>query len=116
MNFQVRRWRLVLRLLVLALVVAAVPLPCGAQQVGPTPQKPGLKASIQPAVTMMAAKPATRVKAQATTDSTSRVGSGSFFKTPAGVAVLAIVAAGAGFAVYSASHDRIHSTVPDALK
>jgi hypothetical protein len=33
----------------------------------------------------------------------------SFFKTPAGMIVLGIVAAGTGYAIYSASHDRIHS-------
>jgi len=33
----------------------------------------------------------------------------AFFKTPAGIAVLAVVGAGAGYAIYSAQHDRIHS-------
>ena len=34
----------------------------------------------------------------------------SFFKTPLGVAVIAIVGSGTAYAVYSAQHDRIHST------
>ena len=33
----------------------------------------------------------------------------AFFKTPAGIAVLAVLGAGAGYAIYSAQHDRIHS-------
>lgn len=116
MNFQVRRWRLVLRLLVLALIVATVPLPCSAGQASQTVQKPGIKASIQPAVRAVAAKPATAVKAQAGTDSKAQLQSPSFFRTGPGMAVIAIVAAGTAFAFYTASHDRIHSTVPPALK
>jgi hypothetical protein len=34
----------------------------------------------------------------------------SFFKTPLGVAVIAIVGSGTAYAVYSFQHDRIHST------
>ena len=33
----------------------------------------------------------------------------SFFKTPLGLAVIAVVGSGAAYAVYSAQHDRIHS-------
>jgi hypothetical protein len=32
-----------------------------------------------------------------------------FFRSPAGIACLAVIAAGTGYALYSASHDRIHS-------
>jgi hypothetical protein len=35
--------------------------------------------------------------------------SGSFFKTPVGIAVLAAFGAGVGYALYSASNDRIRS-------
>jgi hypothetical protein len=35
--------------------------------------------------------------------------SGSFFKSKAGVVTLALIAAGAGFALYSTSHDRVTS-------
>jgi hypothetical protein len=34
----------------------------------------------------------------------------TFFKTPLGIAVIAIVGSGTAYAVYSAQHDRIHST------
>ena len=37
------------------------------------------------------------------------VGSSAFFTRPLGIAVLAILAAGTGYAIYSTSHDRIHS-------
>jgi hypothetical protein len=115
-NFQVRRWRLVLRLLMLALIVAAVPLPCAAEQANQPAQRPGLKASIQPAVRAMAAKPAAPVKAQATTDAKAQLASPSFFRTGAGMAVIAILAGGTAYALYSARHDRIHSTIPAGLK
>ncbi len=107
MNFHVRRWRLVLRLLVLALIVTAVPLPSAAQQAAQPAARPGLKASISPIVSAVAAKPAAaRAQAQAG-DARAQLESKSFFKTTAGVVVLAVVAAGIGYAAYSASHDRI---------
>jgi hypothetical protein len=112
-NFQVRRWRLVLRVLVLALIVAAVPLPSMAGQANQPVVRPGLKASIAPAVHAIAATtkaPARAAKTQGA-DTKAQPGSTSFFRTPAGIAVLAIVGAGAGYAMYSASHDRIHSVV-----
>jgi len=34
-----------------------------------------------------------------------------FFRSPAGIACLAVIGAGTGYALYSASHDRIHSVV-----
>ncbi len=113
MNFQVRRCRLVLRVLVLALIVAAVPLPSMAGQAGKPAARPGLKASIAPAVRAVVsttAAPAKAATAQAP-DAKGQLGSKSFFRTPAGVVVLAVVAAGGGYALYSASHDRIHSVV-----
>jgi hypothetical protein len=39
------------------------------------------------------------------------VGSSSFFTRPLGIAVLGILAAGTGYAIYSTTHDRIHSDV-----
>jgi hypothetical protein len=37
------------------------------------------------------------------------MGSPSFFKKPAGIAVLITLAAGVGYALYSTQHDRLHS-------
>lgn len=118
MNFKVRRWRFVLRVLVLALIAAAVPLPSVAGQAPQPAPRPGLKASIEPAVRAVVAKPAPAVKAQAQagTDAKAQIGSTSFFRSGAGIAVIAILAAGTGYALYSASHDRIHSTIPAGLK
>jgi hypothetical protein len=113
-NYPVRRWRPAV--LVLAVVLAlAVPLPVLAAEGSQPAAKPGLKASIPHAVASarVTAAPvkARAVREQASSGARAELGSKSFFRTPAGVAVLAIVGAGAGYAVYSASHDRIHSVV-----
>ena len=106
---QFRSWRLAVRGLALALVLAAIPLPCLAGETNKPAPAPGLKASIARAaasgsVTLEQAKPA------ATPDK-AQLGSPSFFKRPAGMIVLAVVAAGTGYALYSVSRDRIHSVI-----
>ncbi len=117
MNCLVRRWRPLLCLLVVALIVTAVPLPAVAQEPSQPAGPPGIRASVAPAVRAVAAKTTVaKEQAQSTPADKSQLSSGSFFKKPAGLIVLAVVAAGAGFAVYSASHDRIHSTVPASLQ
>ncbi len=101
-----RNWRPVLRVLALALAIAAVPLPGLAEEPSQPVARPGIRAS--------AAKVAAtaRLSQDATPpDAKAQLNSGSFFKSPAGMVVIAIVAAGAGYAVYSARNDRIHSVV-----
>lgn len=113
MNFQARTWRLPLRVLALVLIAAAVPLPCMAGDTSQPAARPRLQASIKPIVhAIVSARPsAPPAKLQATPDAKAQLGSRSFFRTPAGAVVLAVVAAGAGYALYSARHDRIHSVV-----
>ncbi len=110
MNCLVCRWRIALRVaLALALIVAAVPLPCLAQQPGQTATKPGLKASVQPAVhaVVVASPVAKPARAQATGDFKAPLESKSFFKSSTGLIVLAVAGAGLGYTFYSMSHDRI---------
>jgi hypothetical protein len=115
-NYPVRTWRPLLRVLAIALALA-IPLPALAADGSQPAAKPGLRASITHAVASarLTASPgktrATRDESQSTPDAKAQLASRSFFRTPAGVAVLAIVGAGAGYAVYSASHDRIHSVI-----
>ncbi len=108
-NFKVRTWRFVLRVLVLALIVAAVPLPAVAGQAGQPVAKPGLKASIQPIVRAVASTTAAPVRAAKTqtADPKAQLDSKSFFKTPLGAVAIAVAAAATGYALYSARHDRI---------
>jgi putative exporter of polyketide antibiotics len=106
----VRRWRLALRVLALALAVAAIPLPSLAQEKSPPAARPGIQASIQKAVAQTPVMPA-KVQAARTQGTTAAPAKPSFFKTPAGLAVIGILAAGTGYAFYASSHDRIHSVV-----
>ena len=43
-------------------------------------------------------------------------GAKSFFRSPAGIACLAVIGAGVGYALYSSSNDRIHSAARDGQK
>ena len=54
-------------------------------------------------------RPTTTVARRSEQPSNPARQSPTFFKTPAGIAVLVVAGAGAGYALYSAQHDRIHS-------
>ncbi len=120
MAHQVRTWRIALRMLALVLALAIVPLPAFAEGASQPSAPPGIRASM----TRIAAstpltpshgkfQPAARYSGNAAAGQEGReqLGSSSFFKTKAGIAVLAVVGAGAAYALYSTSHDRIHSVV-----
>jgi hypothetical protein len=98
----------------LAIAVTLVPLPALAAEKTPAAKAaaPSIRTSIAAhakrdvleAAPKRAEKKATRAAAQGATAQ-----SGGFFRSPAGIACLAVFAAGTGYALYSASHDRIHS-------
>jgi hypothetical protein len=97
----------------LAIIAALVPLPVAAGETSqPAPAK-SLKASVEKVVARESAATARTAVArriqEASPADKSQLESGSFFKTPAGIICLAIVGAGVGYAIYSASNDRIHS-------
>jgi hypothetical protein len=105
-------WRGALpRAVLLAVAVTLVPLPALAGDTGQAaPQT--LKASVAKIVAREAAASTLARTAQAPQGRTadkSELGSASFFKKPAGMICLAVVGAGTAYALYSASHDRIHS-------
>lgn len=109
MSFLVRRWRPVAAPLLIALIVSTFPAPCSAGDASRPAAKPGLMASIDTAARALVptqATPASRAAAQTGGEAQPRA-SKPFFKTPAGLVVLAVVAAGTGYAIYSSSHDRI---------
>lgn len=106
--------RPVLRVLALAIAVAAAPLPCLAgDSTAPAQPGPKLLASIQKAVAIEAQTVRKAPSARATQSSggttSTDLGSRSFFKTPAGIITLLALGAGVGFALYSTSHDRVKS-------
>ena len=105
---QFPQWRPLGRAVALALILAAIPLPCLAGEPDKAAPPPGLKASIARA----AATGSTALEqAKPTAPDRAKLGSTSFFKSPAGIATLVVVALGTGFAIYTAKHDRIHSVI-----
>ena len=110
------------RAAILAIAVTLVPLPlAAAEKAAPT------TAAAQP-LRMSIAKHASREAlvtspkraSQSATQSRAQRGSNpqssGFFRSPAGIATLAVIAAGTGYALYSASNDRIHSVARDGQK
>ena len=97
------------------IAVSILPLPLSAAEKGtkPVAAQP-LRTSIatHAAREVLVSSPkradgtATKTRAQS---SSPQSGGKSFFSSPAGIACLAVIGAGTGFALYSASHDRIHS-------
>jgi hypothetical protein len=96
-------------------ILVTMPALAQAAQQAPPPAPPSFSArAIAKAVTpsksetprnnLVAPAPAKTTPKQATS-------SGSFFKTRTGVVVLAVMAVGTGFAVYSAKEDRIRGSV-----
>ena len=114
MSYLSGSWRrLVVRALVLVLALGAAPLNCLAGgPAGPPQPAPTLTASIQKAVQHEVGKVAKvrpNAARQAGASSAGEMSSGSFFKTPAGVLTIVLLAAGTGYALYSTSHDRVSS-------
>ncbi len=100
------------RAVVLVGITALIPLPLAAADNG----SPGSTHPLQAAITKHAASEAAKVSAPRTnasrqTASSNDPRSGGFLHSPAGIACIAVLAAGTGYAVYSANHDRIHSVV-----
>lgn len=107
------------RAVVLALAVTISPLPLAAADRAPAAPAQPLRTSIaqHAAREVLVGSPKTAQRsAPKTRAQQSTAQSSGFFKSPAGVACLAVIAAGTGFALYSASHDRIHSVARDAQK
>ena len=108
MKLQVRTSQWVCRVLLAALIVAATPLPVLAGD-PPVPAPP--RPTLSTLVTQAAAKtPIAPARAQTASGADkSQFGSPSFFKKPAGIAVLVALGAGVGYALYSTQNDRITS-------
>lgn len=104
-----RSW---LAVLTLAAAVVAAPLPALAGDVHlPDQGGPGIAASAKKAVETSVLKTpnAPRMAQDQAGGGRTDLGSSSFFKTPAGVVTLVVLAVGTGFALYSTSNDRVKS-------
>ena len=106
-----RPWRRpVLRVLVLALSVAAMPMPAFAGDPPTLQQELNLTTSVQKVVAKEVATATRTAVARATQSggaTTTDLASGSFFKSPAGIVALVLTAVGVGLALRSTSKDRI---------
>jgi hypothetical protein len=99
----------------LALAVTLVPLPLLAADNGAAAvPAPSLKTSIATHAKREVLATASKTQAHASAQTAARAQSNDphsqgFFRSPTGIVCLAVIAAGTGYAFYSASHDRIHS-------
>jgi hypothetical protein len=100
------------RVIALGVVLVLTPLPAAAAETSP-PTKPSIDFNAAVLKFAATARPAPARHAGAqpprSAGRESAADSPSFFRTPLGVAVIAIVGAGTAYALYSANHDRIHS-------
>jgi len=94
----------------MTIALASVPLAAAAAET-PAPPPISLKAAVAKAASTERLASNTTARVQTAQQGTAMAPeSKSFFKTPLGIAVIAIVGSGTAYAVYSAQHDRIHST------
>lgn len=108
MNAILRPWRSTAVLL--AISIATAPLPALAEETDGTTAKasPGIRTSVEKVVTtqvLVTTRPVAAARQSTSTDLSSK----TFFKTPAGIAVLVALGAGIGYALYSTSNDRVKS-------
>lgn len=114
MAYQERLWRRPLvRVSLLALSVAAAPLPALAgEAAAPASSPPTIAAAATKAVAaeaLIAASTPPQARAQSTTGTRADLASKSFFKTPAGIIALVAAGVGVGLTIYSTSNDRVKS-------
>ena len=92
----------------MTIALASVPL---AAAESPAPPSVNLKAAVAKAASTERLESTPTARVQTAQQGTAMAPeSKSFFKTPLGIAVIAVVGSGTAYAVYSAQHDRIHST------
>jgi hypothetical protein len=81
-----------------------------AEPQAPVAKSKSIQASMRQAAAREVAKtPMARKAANRAVQDNSPKQSGGFFKSGPGIAALAVMAAGTGYALYSVSHDRVHS-------
>jgi hypothetical protein len=92
----------------LAVMIALVPLPVAA---GDRTQKqaPTIKASMERLVARDVASAPASSPVRAARQTPPAGSAPGFFKSGPGMVALVVLAAGTGYALYSAKHDRIHS-------
>ena len=110
MTVRIASWRgMVPRAGLLAVIIALVPLPVAAGDGGLQKKTPTIQVSMERMVARdIASAPKSSVARRARQGQGAGNSSG-FFKSRPGMVALVVMAAGTGYALYSATHDRIHS-------
>lgn len=96
----------------LVLMAALIPLPVAASEAAPAQTTPTVKTtSLHDAAAREAVKAAKAPVARTSERRADKAdkGTAAFFKSGPGIAVLAVMAVGTGYAIYSVQHDRITS-------
>lgn len=116
MNIHRRSWRrLAAPALALSVALVGAPLPAAAGDVTPqfSPPTSPLAKSVQRVVAttpLAVANPAQASAQQTPQPKSADLNSPSFFKTPGGIVVIGMLAAGTAYALYSMSNDRIRGS------
>jgi hypothetical protein len=98
------------RTIALGVMLALSPLPAAAAEAtASAPRSIDLAAAIKRFAASERLAQAAPATPPADAANRSDLQSPSFFRTPLGLAVIAVVGAGSAYAIYSAQHDRIHS-------
>ena len=98
------------RVVAAGMTIALASVPLAAAAADAAPPSIDLKAAVAKAASTERLASSTTAPAQTAQQGTAMApDSKSFFKTPIGIAVIAVVGSGTVYAVYSARHDRIHS-------
>ena len=94
----------------LVVITGLIPLRAAASDTATTSSPPPIKASMEKIVARdVTAKPARKDIARDDRQGSPATTSPGFFKTKPGIIALVVMAAGTGYALYSAQNDRIHS-------
>jgi hypothetical protein len=99
------------RAIVFAVIVALLPLPALAGEPGSPAKGKSLTAAVERAAQreVLRTRAVSATAQQGTQKAGPDLGSWGFFKTPLGVGVLALLAAGTSYAVYSKFNDRVRA-------
>ena len=93
-----------------AMILALVPLPvAAADEAAHGKSTTNIKVSMERMVARDIASAPTASLARPARQGQAAGNSSGFFKSKPGIIALVVMAAGTGYALYSASHDRIHS-------
>ena len=112
MTVRIKAWRGRLpRAGLLAVILALVPLPVAADDgAAPAKRTSNIKVSLERMVARdIASAPVSSSLARPARQGQAPGSSSGFFKSKTGIIALVVMAAGTGYALYSASHDRLHS-------